>query len=109
MIGDEMIGEPKLEIEIRTLMYRMPPAQSFFVDQGVVKAIETLELFNYIGRIERVLHLAQRGLIGLVEEVLVAEKFFPPLFFQRLFETELLRAAKSEPIEAITNITGKQF
>src|SRR5215813_4186167 len=90
-------------------MYRMPPAQSLFVDQRVVQAVETLQFVNYVRRIEGVLDLAQRGVIGLVEKVRVAEEPLSQLFFQRLLETKLLRAAQSKPIEAITNVAGEQF
>src|SRR5215212_7086422 len=90
-------------------MNGMPPAQSFLVDQRVVKAIETLEFFGDVPRVESILYLAQCCLIRLVEKVPVTKNLFSQLLFQRLLETKLLRAAQSEPIEAITHIAGEQF
>src|ERR1044072_921649 len=109
MIADEMIGEPELEIEIRTLMNRIPPAQPFFVDQRGVKTIKTFEFFRHVSGVERVLDLAQRGVTGLVEKILVAKEPLSQIFFQRLFETKLLCEAQSEPIEPVTNIAREQF
>src|SRR5690349_15180777 len=109
VIRDQMIREPEFEIEIRTLVNKMPALQSLFVDDGKVKAVKFIERVVESRGIERRPELTKRIMLRFVKQRRVTPEFFSQLVFQQRLEIVFLLCAQAELIETITDVAGKQL
>src|SRR4051794_18853892 len=109
MIGNEMIREPELEIEIRTLVNEMSIFQSLFVDERKVKAVEFIETVVESFRVEGRPELTKGIMLRFVKQRRIAPEFFSQLVFQQRLEIVLLLRPQTELIETVTDIAREQL
>src|SRR5215510_4256141 len=109
MIRNQVIRQTKLEIEIRSLMYKMPVSQSLFVDDLKIHTLKIIKQFIDAVRIERVLRLSEVILIDFIKQIFVAPQSISEFLLHDRVKIVPLRISETQLIETVANVSGKHL